>query len=695
MKKIFTLFVLALFLGTGSVMADNMRAYSTGISDSNTNISYNSETKTWTWTTTSSNQLTIFSFTAGTLSKFSTINWVSSESTVTGDGNNRYRILFYAGNSNLGGIYPVSDGSKSINLSEIQKDGASTGTYLSSDELNTVTAIKISGSNKSPGSTKIDLDGIYLEADHGIGTTSDWETLSTVVNAGLTKVNVEMTEDVDAGSTMVGTSSNPYQGTFDGAGHILTFTYSDANGEYIAPFQYAQNATFNNLLTDGSISAKNMLGGIIANACGACTLNNCGSTMTLAASNGTNDSRVGGLVARCADNSTPAGTGITLNYCAYNGNISSSNNQTCGFIGWVRTVTATLNYCLAAPTSDVTGGGQNVASTGNGGTVNATNTYYTTKFGSSSQATAATAVQLASGSLAYALNTGNTGTLFFGQENLNKSNVKQPVLTSDTSKKVYKLKPYGVSTPTYVNSEGALPNPVRYGALGWNKNGAGDNLTSLWSLTGDSSDELYKVYSKYVLNVSAAGATTLVLPFDAELPSGVTAYDISYTSGADNVTATPVDKITANEAVLINAAEGTYTFTVSNSSEITWTGATVSNGALTGVYVQHGKSGDYNPIAYVPADSYVLQDGKYGLGFYKVAAENTIKITSFRAYLTPQVAGTRSFIGLDDGTTGIQNSVKVENKDLGDDVIYNLSGQVVTNPGKGIYIKNGKKFIIK
>ena len=28
------------------------------------------------------------------------------------------------------------------------------------------------------------------------------------------------------------------------------FTYSDANGEYIAPFQYAQSATFNNLLTD-------------------------------------------------------------------------------------------------------------------------------------------------------------------------------------------------------------------------------------------------------------------------------------------------------------------------------------------------------------------------------------------------------------------------------------------------------------
>ena len=32
---------------------------------------------------------------------------------------------------------------------------------------------------------------------------------------------------------------------------------------------------------------------------------------------------------------------------------------------------------------------------------------------------------------------------------------------------------------------------------------------------------------------------------------------------------------------------------------------------------------------------------------------------------------------------------------INNDVIYNLNGQVVTNPSKGIYIKNGKKFIVK
>ena len=53
--------------------------------------------------------------------------------------------------------------------------------------------------------------------------------------------------------------------------------------------------------------------------------------------------------------------------------------------------------------------------------------------------------------------------------------------------------------------------------------------------------------------------------------------------------------------------------------------------------------------------------------------------------------------GSDDGTTGIKEIVSEEQKEsvIDDDAIYNLSGVRVTNPQKGIYIKNGKKYIIK
>ena len=42
--------------------------------------------------------------------------------------------------------------------------------------------------------------------------------------------------------------------------------------------------------------------------------------------------------------------------------------------------------------------------------------------------------------------------------------------------------------------------------------------------------------------------------------------------------------------------------------------------------------------------------------------------------------------------TAIQSVVRASEPD---NAIYNLSGQRVVNPRKGIYIKNGKKFVIK
>lgn len=84
-----------------------------------------------------------------------------------------------------------------------------------------------------------------------------------------------------------------------------------------------------------------------------------------------------------------------------------------------------------------------------------------------------------------------------------------------------------------------------------------------------------------------------------------------------------------------------------------------------------------------------------GLGFYQVQNENTIRITSFRAYLTAQasMAPARLNITFDDNnTTGIKNVSEQTNND---DAIYTLNGTRVDHPVKGLYIKNGKKFIVK
>ena len=99
---------------------------------------------------------------------------------------------------------------------------------------------------------------------------------------------------------------------------------------------------------------------------------------------------------------------------------------------------------------------------------------------------------------------------------------------------------------------------------------------------------------------------------------------------------------------------------------------------------------------YVPTNSYVLQDGENGLGFYNVGETANYRINQFRCYVTlPAAVGARSLsIVFDDGeTTGIAD-VKGKKEDVRSD-IFNLSGQRVGKDYKGVVIKNGRKMIQK
>ncbi|MBQ9640915.1 MAG: hypothetical protein IJV06_05100 [Bacteroidaceae bacterium] len=177
-----------------------------------------------------------------------------------------------------------------------------------------------------------------------------------------------------------------------------------------------------------------------------------------------------------------------------------------------------------------------------------------------------------------------------------------------------------------------------------------------------------------------AKAGTLCLPFDATIPEGVTAYTLAYTSG-DAAAATAVETtIPANTPVLLNGS-GSATF--EGTSVAIDADANNVSGAMTGVF----------ETTKVPTGSYVLQNGNDGVGFYKVASSDIVA-KPFRAYLTAQSSGAKiriDYTGTDDAT-GI-NLVNAQNVE--DGVIYNLSGMRVSQPTKGIYIKNGKKFIVK
>ena len=87
-----------------------------------------------------------------------------------------------------------------------------------------------------------------------------------------------------------------------------------------------------------------------------------------------------------------------------------------------------------------------------------------------------------------------------------------------------------------------------------------------------------------------------------------------------------------------------------------------------------------------------------GVGFYLYTPSDGATIPAHRAYLvvTGGPTNSRGFLGFgdDDGTTSIDNGKwKIDNSD---GTIYDLSGRIVKGqPRKGIYVKNGKKVVIK
>lgn len=182
--------------------------------------------------------------------------------------------------------------------------------------------------------------------------------------------------------------------------------------------------------------------------------------------------------------------------------------------------------------------------------------------------------------------------------------------------------------------------------------------------------------AKYTKAVSAAGYATAVVPFAvASLPAGVEAYNVTV-SGASAVLEN-VNALAANTPVVIEASAGDYDFTASGVEVSATPSDAQTNGALSVSYADS-----------TPADAYVLANKSGVVGFYKLGAGVTVP--AGKAYLQVEAAG-RDFIGFGTETTGIKNVESVK----GEGEVYNLKGQRVAAPAKGLYVVDGKKVVLK
>lgn len=192
--------------------------------------------------------------------------------------------------------------------------------------------------------------------------------------------------------------------------------------------------------------------------------------------------------------------------------------------------------------------------------------------------------------------------------------------------------------------------------------------------------------ASHTLQVTEAGAATLVLPYEAEIPENVKAYTLTYTSGDKAVATELTGVIPANTPVLVNAEKGNYTFKA--TATLTTKDANPIRGNLHGVWNED----------VVPVGSYVLQNQKGTVAFYRVATED-FKIQPNQAYLYASKAANVRMLSIGyggDGTTAI-NGIEAATTNANDKV-YTIDGKKVNgnNLAKGqIYISNGKKFILK
>ena len=191
-----------------------------------------------------------------------------------------------------------------------------------------------------------------------------------------------------------------------------------------------------------------------------------------------------------------------------------------------------------------------------------------------------------------------------------------------------------------------------------------------------------------VIKISSAGQSTWCSKYDLDFTGieGVKAYIASgYNRATGTIWLTRVNEVPANEGILIIGKEGDYK--VPHITSYTYY-MNMMVGTLKAITINE-KEGEYT--------NYYLSNGDYGVGFYKV--NGTQAISANRAYL-PLLkgnvpAGTRFIsLGFEDGEgTTVINGVKsgeVKSREW-----FTLQGQRVNNPGKGLYIKNGKKVIIK
>ena len=179
-----------------------------------------------------------------------------------------------------------------------------------------------------------------------------------------------------------------------------------------------------------------------------------------------------------------------------------------------------------------------------------------------------------------------------------------------------------------------------------------------------------------------------------EIPSTLKAYVVTEATTEALTYAEIKDIIPAGTAVMLESVDktsGEFTLT-STREKASYSGTNMLNGSDENTITTSDNS---SCLFYKLAFGHSGTDLAKAFGWYWGANGGAaFPIEGHRAWLAipKTVAATRGYPLGGDGTTGISNTTSdIQN----DDVFYNLKGQRVAAPSKGMYIRNNKKVVIK
>ena len=257
------------------------------------------------------------------------------------------------------------------------------------------------------------------------------------------------------------------------------------------------------------------------------------------------------------------------------------------------------------------------------------------------------------------------------------------------------------------------------------------NLTDATTINTQAQFTVKKLQYSRQLKEGQKGYVTLCLPFDinvadiigaeecysvGDMMIHLTANDgkfVNYILMLDNPTS-----IAAGKPMIVKLSEGNEAKTlVAKTQDVEYSANFYKNPAAKSLTLRdwNGNS-PFMPICHDLASASTggvfttttLEDGSYSLRTDGKFGMHTGNLSPYRMYLNIQKSQSAPYgvmvfsIGLpdDSSTTGIRIIGTVDDMQSGSSVkssaIYTLNGQRVKGtPGKGIYIKNGKKFIVK